>query len=114
MSGLAALLTSLAAFLPILGGAIAWLVKRFDKQLDECKAAHAADQALIAKLTFFVIRDGKAIRMLFSELLRLEPKNVTLQNVSTILHTSYDPTLRLEDDFGDLVAKANEALRRAA
>ena len=112
MNDIAILITALIPLLTLGGGAIAWFLRRIDQRVaaaesavKECEKHRDQDEATLAKLRFEVHRDGMAIRMLASELHRVDPVNPTLNNVATILRKTFDPELAIPEDFAELLAR---------
>ena len=64
-----------------------------DKKIAECEAHRDADAKAMTILSFHVLRDGRAIRLLFNELHSVNPSSHTLAIVAATLREKFDPAM---------------------
>ena len=105
MSNVVTLITTLVAVLGMLGGGFGWLNARFEKRFSDCEAREKV-------LRFEVMRDGKAIRILFEEIWRTNPTSPALSEAGRILQQVYTPSRETSDELMDLLARVDTADER--
>ncbi len=121
MSDASDLIVAGCALLGVMGTAIGFIWRKIEKRIavteakvDECETHREADKKLIGRLTFEVVRDARAVRMLFDDLHKRDPKSATLRNVGAILRERWDPGLSVPDAWNDLLAMIDDVDERRA